>query len=223
MSDLFGGRDPRDLPRYLLSDAARIVDVPRATVHAWVVGRELVGRNGLQPVIRPAAPKSLSFTNLVEIHVLRAMRKQHKVSMATVRAALETITRELPGPHPLARHAFLTDGRDLFVHELGRLVQLSNSEQLGLHEQLKLHLERIECDELGLARRLYPFMDQARNVIIDPRVSFGRPVLRGTGVPVDVLVERHDAGESIDELAEDYDLDPGQVRSAIRAAVQEVA
>jgi hypothetical protein len=145
VSDIFGGRDPRDLPRYLVSDAARILDVPRATVHAWVVGRSLPGRADLVPIIQPAAPKSLSFTNLIEVHVLRAMRKEHKVSMANVRDALATLQDQLPGPHPLATRAFLTDGNDLFVEELGRLVQLSNSEQLGLHQQLKLHLKRIEC------------------------------------------------------------------------------
>jgi uncharacterized protein (DUF433 family) len=223
VSDIFAGRDPRDLPRYLVADAARILDLPRATVHAWVVGRALPGRADLVPIIQAAAPKSLSFTNLIEVHVLRAMRKEHKVSMASVRDALATLQKQFPGPHPLATRAFLTDGNDLFVEELGRLVKLSSSEQLGLHEQLKLHLKRIECDEQGLARRLYPFMGEARNVIIDPRVSFGRPVLAGTGVPIDNLVERLNAGDTVEDLADDYGLTPDVVRDAIRVAVQDAA
>lgn len=187
------------------------------------MGRTLRNRSDLLPVIAPASPRALSFTNLVELHVLRAMRKEHKISMANVRDALGTLAEHMPGPHPLATQRFLTDGSDLFIEAFGRLVKLSHSEQLGLHEQLKLHMARIECDERGLARRLYPFMGEARDVIIDPRVSFGRPVLDGTGVPIDNLVERFNAGDTIDDLAEDYGLDQDKVRYAIRVAVQDAA
>jgi uncharacterized protein (DUF433 family) len=66
-------------------------------------------------------------------------------------------------------------------------------------------------------------MGEARNVIIDPRVSFGRPVLAGTGVPIDNLVERLNAGDTVEDLADDYGLTPDVVRDAIRVAVQDAA
>lgn len=219
MFDLYGGRDPRDLARYPVSEAARLLDVPRATVGAWAMGRSLPGRGALVPLIEAAAPGRLSFTNLVELHVLRAMRKVHRVPMGAVREALD----QLPGPHPLATRAFFTDGVDLFVEELGRRVKLSNSQQLGFHEELRLHLQRIERDEAGLAQRLFPYMGEARVAAIDPNVAFGRPVLVGTGIPLENLIERYNAGEPEAELAMDFGVDESLVRDAIRATVRSAA
>jgi uncharacterized protein (DUF433 family) len=54
-----------------------------------------------------------------------------------------------------------------------------------------------------------------RVVMIDPRVSFGRPVLVGTGIPTAVLLARKEAGESIEEIAEDYGCETSQVAQAI--------
>lgn len=44
----------------------------------------------------------------------------------------------------------------------------------------------------------------------------GRPCLDGTGVPVDALVDRFVAGESLAELAEDYRLSLPRVEAAVR-------
>ena len=53
-------------------------------------------------------------------------------------------------------------------------------------------------------------------MVIDPHVSFGRPVLVGTGIPTAVIAERYKAGESIDELAGDYGRGPSEIEEAIR-------
>ncbi len=80
---------------------------------------------------------------------------------------------------------------------------------------------RIERDPHGLPIRLYPFtrpgdLDQPRAVVIDPRVSFGRPVLAGTGIATAVIAERYKAGESTAELAQDYGREQAEIEEAIR-------
>ena len=73
-------------------------------------------------------------------------------------------------------------------------------------------LHRVEHDETGAAVRLYPFtrkrdLHEPKVVVIDPHISYGRPVLAGTGIPTAVLAERYKAGESMDELADEPELD----------------
>lgn len=151
------------------------------------------------------------------------MRVAHHIPMKNVRAALQAVGDRFGTPRPLVSHDFYTDGRDLFVRELGKLEKLSNSEQLGMEEHLRLHLERVERDEGQIARRLFPYMSEDRVVVVDPRIAFGRPVIADTGVPVEILVERFDQGESLDDLAADYDLDVDKLRSALRAGVKDAA
>ena len=128
--DLYGGKDPRTVPRYAVGEAALYLRLPRATLKTWVHGR--VDQNGRQAeaVIKlPASSGLLSFQNLVEAHVLGAIRRQHGVSLQRVRKALRFVQRKIQQPHPLITVEFQTDGVDLFGKELGRLINASGAGQ----------------------------------------------------------------------------------------------
>ena len=62
------------------------------------------------------------------------------------------------------------------------------------------------------ALRLRP-AGPASPVVIDPLVRFGRPTVRG--VATDRLWELQDAGESLEQIADGYDLDIESVRAAV--------
>jgi len=228
--------DPRSLPAYPIGDAARYLQVPHATMRSWTVGRKYPTSKGnrfFRPLI--TAPENgnllaLSFINLVEAHVLDAIRRTHGIALPKVRRAIEFAKRELGSDHPLAERSFQTDGVDLFVQEYGQLINVSRDGQLAMKNVLEAYLERIERDSHGVAARLYPFTrnrpaspgmrKEPRTVVIDPRVSYGRPVLAGTGIPTSVLAERYKAGDSIQELSDDYFRPTNEIEEAIRCELQ---
>ena len=49
----------------------------------------------------------------------------------------------------------------------------------------------------------------------DPSIMIGRPVVAGTRIPVELILEKFAAGESIDQLLEEY---PRLTREAVHAA-----
>jgi uncharacterized protein (DUF433 family) len=98
--------------------------------------------------------------------------------------------------------------------------QLAEEEGRWLEKRLLLCLGRIDM-EGGAPSRLYPFSrvpaeGSPRTVVMDPRIRFGRPTLAGHGTPTDILLERHQAGDSIADLADDYGLLAAEVEEAIR-------
>lgn len=100
------------------------------------------------------------------------------------------------------------------------LLTVSKGGQIAIKETWDNYLQRIEIDEAGLAARYFSFTrsneeDAPKKVVIDPRISFGRPVLIGTGIPTAILAERYKAGELMDELADDYGCDRLLVEEAI--------
>jgi uncharacterized protein (DUF433 family) len=229
--DLYDGRDPRDLPMYTLAEVARYTGVPRATLRTWAVGRPYPTESGerfSRPIIvlPDEGQLMLSFINLVEVHVLAAIRKQHNVPLPKVRHALDFINDRFQTEHPLAHEQFRTDGINLFVDKYGQLINVTRSGQLAMRERLEAHLKRIEHDRQGVALRLYPLFTRSpeqeapKVVVIDPRISFGRAVLAGTSVPTVMLAERWKAGESIDELADDYSRDKHDIEEAIKYEVE---
>ncbi len=222
--------DPRALPAYRTLDAARYLNVPVSTLRSWVSGQNHRTRSGVKffrPVIRIStdSPPLLSFLNLVEAHVLDAIRREHGISLPKIRIALDFLARRFPSDHPLATQEFESDGLNLFIEKCGRLINISQAGQLAMREILEAYLRRIDRDSFGVPCRLYPFTrkvssDEPRVVVIDPSVSFGRPVLIGTGVPTAMIADRYKAGESIDSLADDYGRNRLEIEDAIRLELQ---
>lgn len=219
-------QDTRELPAYGITEAAHYLLVPRATLRSWVAGMSYgtgSERKLFKPVIRPAAtsPVALSFINLIEAHVLAAIRRRHRVDMPAVRRAIDFLKNKLGSPHPLADHKFETNGVDLFIERYGQFMSVSEGGQLAVRELLEAHLRRIDRDDKGFPLRLYPFTrvgetDQPKNIVIDPFISFGRAVISGTGVSTELVAERFKAGESADELAHDYGCAREKIEEAIR-------
>ena len=58
--------------------------------------------------------------------------------------------------------------------------------------------------------------DFVRRIELDPRVCNGKPVIRGTRIPVQLLVEQVAAGKTWDYLLSGY---PGLTREDIQAAL----
>jgi len=218
--------DVRNLPSYGLSEAAHYIRTPEATLRSWIRGRRYPTSSGVRhfrSVINVPNPRRsvLSFTNLVEAHVLSALRREHDIRLDKIRSAIDYLQRHFPGQHPLAHHNFETDGVDIFVEKYGQLINVTQSGQLAMKQIIQIYLRRIERDRAGLPVRLFPFTRQIsasepKSVVIDPQVSFGRPVLVGTGIATWLVAERYKAGESMEELAYDYGRDRMDIEEAIR-------
>ena len=223
--------DPRLAPAYSVAEAAHYLRMPEETLRSWVVGRLYPVAGQLKrsrPLIHLGDPKSqyLSFINLVEAHVLAAIRRRHGVKLPKVRNALDYVRRQFRVEHPLIGQSFQTDGLDLFVERYGDLINASRDGQRAMKEIIGVYLKRIEWDAKGLPIKLYPFTRDTqaeaapacdpRVVVMNPAISFGRPVITGTGVPVSSIYERYKAGDSIADLARDFRLEIGAIEEAIR-------
>ena len=57
-------------------------------------------------------------------------------------------------------------------------------------------------------------------VVIDPYVSWGRAVLRDTGIPTAMILQLFWAGDSVSHLAEDYDRKIIEIEEAIRCELK---
>ena len=136
-------QDIGELPAFSVTEAAHYLLIPRATLHSWAVGRYYqteTGQRFFKPIIDlPDKDHGLlSFVNLVEVHMLDALRRIHEIPLAKVRIALNYIKAEFDSPHPLAEHRFETDGLDLFIEKYGQLINVSQAGQLAIKNCFKL-------------------------------------------------------------------------------------
>jgi uncharacterized protein (DUF433 family) len=217
--------DVRELPAYGIIEVTHYLQIPIQALRAWTRGgiaRISTRGKRVKPLITlpDRKSRSLSFINLVEAHVLEAIRRGHPFPISHVRLALDYVRKQLGLTNPLAQQDFVTEGVKLFLSRLpGRIAASKTS---TIQELIRSHFDRIEHDHAGLAVRLYPFMrkdeqgNQPKMIAIDPYVCFGRPTIRGRGVSTSIIAERYKAGESIDGLADDYGCQQAQVEAAVQ-------
>jgi uncharacterized protein (DUF433 family) len=215
--------DRREMPAYPLAEAARYVHLAPATLRSWVVGRpypKRAGKGFFKGLIKPSSSKGpiLSFNNLIEAHVLRALRTEHGVPIKAVRDSLRYAELEFGIERLLLRPELRASAGDLFLERYGELVNLSKSGQLAMKKVLETYLRRVEWNN-NFPIRLYPFVSRdvsdRRRVVIDPEIAFGRPIVAGKSISTAAIVERIDAGESIDDIALDYDISRDDIEEAV--------
>lgn len=214
--------DPRLAPAYSIAQAAHYLKIPAPTVRSWAVGRDYprqTGKGHFQPVIDlPSDPEHrLSFQNLIELAALRALRTEHDFKLSAVRTALDYARQELRINDLLASKDLYARPGELFLERYGQLISLNRAGQLGIQAVLQGLLNRIQWDR-RLAVRFFPPLPsrpEARSVMLDPTVAFGRPVLARLGVTTSVIVDRINAGEDRTELAKDYGASNEEIMDAL--------
>lgn len=222
----FTDRDLRELPAYTVVEAAGYLRLPVSTLRAWLLGQRYRADDQpkfFKPVIDIADRKErqLSFINLVEAFVLAGIRREHEIPLPKVRKAVDYLHRTFSSKRPLADEQFQTDGIDLFVEKMGSLIGATQEGQIQMREIIRDRLKRVHRDPKGVPEKIVLFpapRDKAgsADVVIDPRLSFGRPVLDRLGVRTAILAERFDAGDDIDVLAREYAAPPEAIQNAIR-------
>lgn len=220
---------PAEVPSYSAPEAARILGLPVSTVRNWGFGQSgrmwRGQRQRFPAVVRAVDPRRrlLSFANLCELHVLSAIRREHKVSLPAIRKSLDYVRRQLGSDRPLLDTQFLTNGVSLFVKQAALLVNVTEEGQIALRGEFERALARIERDRSGRPIRLFPFTrvgkassSQPTVVAVDPVVAFGRPMLAAVGVKTEVIADRFGAGDTPADMAADYNVSEDAIFEALR-------
>lgn len=202
---------------YEIRDAAHILGLPPSTVRYW-----LEGDAERDPVLRvqPRGDSTVSWGEFVEAGLLRAYRAK-RVSLQHLRLVIERLRSEFDTPYPLATlKPFIGANRRLVLdaqHAAGLadedgLVWEIASGQTVLRDSIADYLQTVDFDEHEQAQRVFPAGRQSP-VVIDPNRSFGDTTIQG--IRTEILREQVEAGEAIDQVGEDFDLSPAQVKAAL--------
>lgn len=218
--------DPLLAGFFSTADAARLVGAHANTIRGWVDGYR---NSKTGPVIDRDfdGTGTLSFLDLMELRFIAFFRGQ-QVGMPTIRRAAENLRRDLGVQHPLAisGEKYVTDRKRIFARsaeEEGdeRTFDMASGqhEMWGMIEQT---VEKgVEFDpKTHLASLWHPKALAFPDVIVDPRVAFGKPTVRGTRVPTSVLFQQFKADGSKQLVADWFDVAETVVSTAIAFEIE---
>ena len=202
------------LPAYTLAEAGRYARSHPSTISSWFnrdtsLGPALAGRQKGRP---------LSYLQLVEVAFV-ATARQLPISLGEIRNTRNFFRQQFQAEFPFATHRFQTEGHFLLVDFLevepdaererfilgGRGGQLAWAPLLG-----ERFLEFEYEDDLAV---IWHVAGRSSPVRIDPRMNFGAPTVRG--IPTWVVKGRYEAGEVVEEIQNDFNLEPSEVLAAL--------
>jgi uncharacterized protein (DUF433 family) len=197
---------------YDSDEIARLTGVPVRDVSRWASAPEHGG--GL---LFPVDRRLFTFWDLITVRVTATLLGR-KVPLSHIRDARDHLTTKVDSDWPLAHFAVLSrianvgrsvyvgdgdDGEDWFDATLGG--------QLPLDVVVEPLLQRLKFENHKLATEWSP----REGIVLRPTVGAGTPCVEGTRIPTALLADLAAQGESVVDLADDYELTPDVVRRAI--------
>lgn len=228
-----GARMQADDPRvaraiFNLRETAAYLGIPKSTVQWWA---RPPGRRA--PLItcfpRQGRQATVPFIGFAEAYVLSAFRRAG-VPMQRIRPAVEVLSSTIGVEHALASKRLYTDGAEVLYdyaaereeHELLDLVVV-RTRQHQFTELVRDYLKRIHYAGDGWADSVHLPTYARADVIVDPRVAFGLPLVIHGGARVEDLVDRFQAGDNLAEIADDFGVPPEEVEDVVRVATLSAA
>ncbi len=209
------------VPLYSYAEADRLARVRPGTSKRWSRGysyQSAAGESVRKPPVGKTAPSpraAVSFADLVEVAAIRGLRDLG-VSLPQIRRVVESCRELFDSERPLLTHRFKTDRKEVFVQSDAEvLVSVLRGKRLTAWDDvLGPFLDTVDYRD-GWARRWWP-EGQTKQVLIDPDFGFGLPVVAGTGVRTEILFERGEVGESVEEIAADFGIPVESVEDALQ-------
>jgi uncharacterized protein (DUF433 family) len=198
------------LPSYQIGEAAAYAKIAPQTVLAWhKIDAALLAQREKRA--------ALSYMQLIEVAVVAAFRKAG-VPLKRIRAAREYAARNLKSEYPFAEYSFKEEGKHLWLDsgqidvKSGTVLSADQGGQLAW-ESVIGRLREFEYEKDGIVLRWH-LAGPSSPIIIDPRISFGAPAVKG--VPTWIIRGRWNAGESDSDIAADFGIKKEEVREALR-------
>lgn len=201
------------LPAYKVADAARYADISGNTIRNWQ------DETARAAIADREKGQSLSYLQLVEVAFVAALRRAG-VKLQQIKNAREYLAQHFETEYPFAHKGFKTDGKDLWMsldklvagQSSKKLVKLNSGGQLAWADVVATKFTEFKYEDDVAVQ--WHVAGTKSPVLIDPRVSFGAPMVGG--VATWAIKGRWQAGESLDDIAEDFLLKRAEVSEALK-------
>lgn len=225
-----------------MAEAARYLKVPESTYNTWVRG--YVRRPPARPVVRgrpvvtsingPPGKPIIPFVGLTESMVVAAFRRgtNYRIRLDEIRQAVRRLESELGIRHVLASQHLYTDGARIlydYAHRhvtnghagpLSGLTQVVDGQRV-FDKIVADYLKPIRFDVDEWATEIVLPYPQRPILSVRPERAGGYPVFIHGSAPLDAVVSRVRAGDSLEAVARDFEVPLEDVRDAVGVAVGE--
>ncbi len=191
---------------YLAHEVGRLAGVSGQTIGAWA------RRGYIRSSQSEGPPRVYSYQDVAEAMIVHELRDR-SVEYRRIKETIRNLRDRSGNGWPLTHARLGTSGARVVTEEDARYFDISDIAWHGLAIEQQ-DVVRIASDlrRGGWAARDLPSL---KHIEVDPDRLSGRPVVRGTRVPAELVAELAEESGGRDELHEGYGVDDDQIADAL--------
>jgi len=217
---------------YSIYEATRLSGASVSTVRRWLLGYTYKsgGRIRQRPPIFKAdigeidGVFTISFRDLVELLFVHAFREKG-VKWTAIHEAFELARKRFESEHPFSVINFKTVGKRIFEETIlsgHKKLEDLNKQQFVIGDFIEPTLvNTLEFDRHSV-RKWFPSYP-SKAIVLDPKRSFGRPIISESGVPTQVIYAAFQAERDLSFVADEFETKKSAIKAAIRFESQMAA
>ncbi len=209
---------------YSVPEVSRLTTVSTWRIRRWLKGYEFKVKTGrrisppvwegqLKPIDRTVA---LGFMDLIEVRCVDALL-QAGVSWKTLRIAHANGRKMVGHAHPFCTNKLATDGQTVFLQMTAGCDEAALWDMKDIQRVFEKiigpFLLNVEFSDSDVAVRWWP-MGRDKQVVLDPRRSFGRPIVAKKGVPTTALAAALKTESDANLVAEWFGVSLSEIQDA---------
>ncbi len=202
---------------YTISDISNILNLPNHRIRYWINvfwDDKLSKISEIKYSWGEKQDKAVDFYTLIEFHTFYKLR-QLGISTNKILKAHSVISKSLKTNFPFASSKILTDGNSiLFSPDIKTIINADETLQYNLKEVIEPFCRKIDFNSDYLADKFWP-MGKKNSIVVDPQHQFGQPIIKGTNILAETVYRMNKAGESIEFIANLYELNRKNVKDSI--------
>ena len=209
-SDFGGIYDVPEAARYLKATlhASVVYAVSSAKLIRWI--RRGIASPSLTDV--PGRELVIAFEDLISVRVIAALRASG-VKWSEIDVTEEWLRSETEHERPFATEFLWTGQGQIFVDWTAKLVSASRNGQLALG-LLKDYLIPVHGLVFNADTHVATSWEPTKGIVLEPQVQFGSPCIKGTRIPTRTVSGMIEAGDSVDLVANSYQLSHDEIEAA---------
>ncbi len=198
---------------YSVTEAARLTGLKQRHVREWFRRTQGAPCNRQEAVKRGCI---FGFLDLIDCYVAGQLRT-HGVALQILHRVYQRLKDDLQTSHPFCRRDMLNSGEALLTQVLDEDDEKTSMDLLTREQVFsRILLPFFKRIDYGEASNLAERWRLTCEVVLDPTICFGQPVVEAVGIPTAILAAAHHAnGQDADLVADWYNVHPDHVLAAV--------
>lgn len=202
---------------YTAPDAAKILRIDSRKSRYWFnyyAREKLYDSIGYRYLFNIEDTIAVNFLTLIEMYVFYFLKDEVKMSVRNILKNHKRLSEILNTPYPYAHSNIYASRKKMIFEDSGVPKYTDDLQQTFIEEFILPFYHKITFNDIELAHKFHP-LGKNKSIIVDPEHQFGKPVIEGTNIVTETLNDYFEGGDSIEFIANLFDITTENVKDAI--------